>query len=69
MKSTSVINRSRNQKYGALGASFAINMAKKNNDPLYKKYKRYRDMFIDQKKKIIEKYGSRGRMQARTSSQ
>jgi len=65
MKSTSTIKRNRQQKYSALGANFAINMAQQRNDPLYKKYKRYRDLFIDNKRKIIDKYGSIGRMQAR----
>lgn len=65
--SISNIKRNKSQKVKALGAKFAIEIAKTNNDPMYEKYKRFRDLFWDLKLKIGKKYQRQGIMMARSA--
>lgn len=43
----------------------AIRMAMVNNDQLYTKYKKYRDLVIEYREKIYTKYGNKARVEAR----
>lgn len=43
----------------------AIRMAMVNNDPLYTKYKKYRDLLIECREKIYQKYGSKALKEAK----
>jgi hypothetical protein len=67
MASTSMIRRTRLKKLNALGANMAISIAKKNNDPAYKRYKMFRDRFLALKKQIIRKNSNKGKIAARRS--
>lgn len=62
---TSIIKRNRQTKLSALAAGFALRIAKKQQDPLYKKYQRFRKLFWNSKKLLIKRYGARGMMAAR----
>lgn len=66
---SSIIKRTRQQKLATLAANFAIRIAKDRNDPLYRKYQRFRKLFWDSKKLLIKRYGSRGMVIARKSMQ
>lgn len=61
----STIRRSKRQKLKALAAKFSIDIAKTYNDPMYSKYKRFRDLFWDLKLKIGKKYRQRALIAAR----
>lgn len=63
--STSMIRRTRSDKLTTLAANMAIRIAKDRQDPLYKKYKRFRDLFWTAKKMLVKRYGARGMMVAR----
>lgn len=43
----------------------AIRLAMINNDQLYAKYRKYRDLFLETREKIYKKYGSRARVEAK----
>ncbi len=43
----------------------AIRMAMVNNDPLYTKYKKYRDLLIETREKIYVKYGNKAKVEAK----
>ena len=43
----------------------AIRMAMLNNDSLYTKYKKYRDLLLETRAKIYTKYGNKARIEAR----
>ena len=43
----------------------AIRMAMVNNDPLYTKYKKYRDLLLETREKIYVKYGSKAKVEAK----
>ena len=43
----------------------AIRMAMVNGDPLYTKYKKYRDLLIETREKIYQKYGSKAQKEAK----
>lgn len=43
----------------------AIRLAMVNNDPLYTKYKKYRDLLLETREKIYVKYGQRAKVEAR----
>ncbi|MFW6219385.1 MAG: hypothetical protein ACOC33_00825 [bacterium] len=62
---TSVIKRTRQTKLAALSAGFALRIAKQQQDPLYKKYQKFRKLFWNAKKLLVKRYGARGMMAAR----
>ena len=43
----------------------AIRMAMINGDPLYTKYKKYRDLTLAAREKIYKKYGAKAKVEAR----
>ena len=43
----------------------AIRMAMLNNDPLYTKYRKYRDLLLEVREKIYVKYGSKSKVEAK----
>lgn len=67
MEFQSVIRRSRAVKMQALANRLAVSIAKEKGDPSYKKYKLYRDKFIDAKKMLGRKYKSVAMRQARAA--
>lgn len=67
MEFQSVIRRTRSAKIQALANRFAVAIAKERNDPTYKKYKMFRDKFIDSKKMLGRKYKAVAMKQARAA--
>lgn len=63
--SSSTFKRGRTEKTKASAGSLAMYLARKNNDPLYKKMQFHRKMFKDAKEQIIRKYKSKAEMLAR----
>ena len=61
------IDNWRDVNRGRVAGSEAIRMAKRDNSPDYKKYKKYRDLYFKYKKKIEKKYGNRAKIAARRS--
>ena len=61
MRQTMVV-RSKQAKLQAAAGAMAVKMAKASNDPMYKKFKMFRDKFFDAKKNIQSKYGKRALM-------
>lgn len=43
----------------------AMRLARDAGDPLYRKYRRYKEMYLEVRRKILNKYGRRGRRLAR----
>lgn len=64
-KTSSQRKITRGEKISRAVGNLSIKMAKQNNDSLYKKYKKHRDLYKDLKAKIIKKYGPKVRSQAR----
>ena len=58
---TSTIKRGRAQKLGSSRGTIAISLARKQNDPLYKKMKRYKDLYKQSKSQLERKYASKSR--------
>lgn len=67
--STSIVKRTRQSKLSTLAANFAIRIAKDRQDPVYRKYKKYRKLFWDAKKTLVKRYGARGMAAARKALQ
>lgn len=65
--SMSVVKRTREAKLKAAAGALAIQIAKERNDPLYRKFKKFRDRFWTMKNKIKSKYGQKAMVQARKS--
>jgi len=61
----SMIKRNRSKKVAAFAGRSAIGMAAKENPSLYKRYKKYKDLHLEYKKKIEAKYGNRAKSAAR----
>ena len=61
MYQQSMIRRTSFQKRRAAIARAAIAIAKQKGDPLYKKYVRYRNLYLQMKRDIVEKYFARAR--------
>lgn len=59
--STSVSKRTRQAKLAAKGAGMALTIAKKLNDPKYKRYKSFKKKFMDLKKELTTKYKGKAR--------
>lgn len=66
-KATSIVRVSRKEKVSRAIGTFAIQMAKEKNDPLYKRYEKFRKKYLDAKERIIKKYAPRVRSKARRS--
>jgi len=62
---TSTIRRTKKTKRKQLAGRSAVRIAKKTNDPLYKKYQKYRKLTLELKKKLMRKYGRKGLAHAR----
>lgn len=62
---TSTVRVTRKKKLKMLSGLSSVRVAKKKDDPLYKKYKRYREMALKAKRKLMKKYSSRGKSIAR----
>ncbi len=62
---TSTIKRKKVSKMHASAASIAFALAKKNNDPLYRKMKFHKDMYKKTKKQIQQKYKTKANVMAR----
>jgi len=58
---TSTIKRGRTQKLGSSKATIAVSLARKKNDPLYKKMIRYKGLYKDAKKQLERKYAPKSR--------
>jgi hypothetical protein len=56
MQQTSLVRRGRKEKLAAMAARLAISIATKKGDPAIKKYKTFRDKFIEMKKRIFVRY-------------
>ena len=48
-------------KLARQGASLALSIAKENNDPLYAKYKKFKDKWKDYRLRLIKKYRNKAR--------
>lgn len=57
----SIIKRTREQKISAAAAAFAVQLAKKNNDPMYGKLSRYRALMLEARRKIMQKWYNRAK--------
>lgn len=64
-KTTSQRKVTRGEKISRAIGNLAIQRAKKENDSLYKLYKKHKDKYKDLKAKLVKKYGPRVRSQAR----
>ena len=60
---TSTTRITKQAKLARLGASIAIKMAKDNNDPLYRKYKKFKDKWKEYRLRIVRKYRNKARGQ------
>ncbi len=58
MVAASMMMRSHEAKKNAAVAAIAVSMARKNNDVLFMKLKKYRGLWKDTKNMITQKYGS-----------
>ena len=62
---TSTIKRTKQDKVAALVGNLALKIAKKNNDPMYEKYAKYRKQYLELKKELIRKYMSKAKQAAK----
>lgn len=60
-----MVRITRQAKMARLGGGLAVGMAKKANDPMYAKMIKAKKMFKSFKKKIMQKYGMKGKTAAR----
>jgi hypothetical protein len=60
-----VITDWKSAKFNRIAKRTAIRMAMVNNDPLYTKYKKYRELLIDTRDKIYKKYGSKAKVETK----
>lgn len=63
--SMSMVKRTRQAKLQAMAGALAIQIAKERQDPLYKKFKRFRDKYWSMKRRIKTKYGQKAMVSAR----
>ena len=66
--SASTIKISKKKKLHMLAGLSSVRIAKKKQDPLYKKYHKYRNIALALKRKLMKKYRSRGRKAARRAA-
>jgi hypothetical protein len=64
---TSTYRRTKGTKRDALAGRSAVAICKDKNPALYNKYKKYRNLFLKHKQIIMQRYGSRGLMHARSA--
>jgi hypothetical protein len=64
-KKTSRRTVSRKEKIKRVTSNLAIKKAKDENDPLYKQYKRHKDIYKKLQTKIVNKYAPKVRSKAR----
>jgi len=62
---SSTIKRSRPQKLKSTAGSMAITLARRANDPLYKRMIKFKKMYKDIKEQIERKYKSKANTMAR----
>jgi hypothetical protein len=62
---TSTVKRKKLSKLHASAGSIAFAIAKKNNDPLYRKMKFHKDMYKKTKKQLQQKYKTKANQLAR----
>ena len=43
----------------------AMRLARDAGDPMYRRYKKYKKLYLDTRKKILSKWGRKGRREAR----
>lgn len=67
MKQSAIV-RTKVQKIKALAGSLAVRMAKENKDPMYAKYKKFRDNFMKFKAVIQKKYARKALPLARKAA-
>lgn len=60
-----VIKDYKSAKMNQVATRTAIRLAQNNNDPLYKKYVKYRTLFLDMRAQIYKKYGNKAKSEAR----
>ena len=63
--STSTVRITKQSKLSQQSGAVAIRLAKEANDPAYRLYKKYREMYMKAKKKIITKYGRKAYREVR----
>lgn len=61
----SMIKRTKQKKISAFAGRSAVSICQKENPSMYEKYKRYKELHMDYKKKIEQKYGKRALANAR----
>jgi len=64
----SVTRQTKQGKMARLAGGMAMAMARKNNDPLYKKAMKAKKIFMQAKAMIQKKYGMKGKMAARKAA-
>lgn len=62
---TSTVKRSKLSKTHASAGAIAFSLARKNNDPLYRKMKFHKDMYKETKRKLQLKYKTKANQMAR----
>jgi len=60
---TSTTRITKQAKLARLGAALAIRLAKEANDPLYRKYKKFKDKWKEYRLRIVKKYRNKARGQ------
>ena len=60
-----VVKDWKSANFNRIAKRTAIRLAMINNDPLYTKYKKYRDLLIETREKIYQKYSSRAKKEAK----
>lgn len=63
----STYRRTKSVKRNTLAGRSAVNICKEQNPALYRKYKKFRDLFIKHKRLIMQRYGAMGQLHARSS--
>ena len=62
---TSTVRITKKSKLSQQAGAVAIRLAKEANDPSYRLYKKYREMYLNAKKKIVTKYGRKAYREVR----
>ena len=65
MENVSIVKMDKERKIKMLVGQVAIRIAKEKGDPLYDKYKKYRELYLETKRKIIEKYANKAKQVVR----
>lgn len=60
-----VIKDYKSAKFNRIQRRTAIRLAMKSNDALYKKYRKYRDLFLESRNAIYQKYGAKAKSESR----